>query len=367
MPSQCWFGAVIYRERYGSAAVAASPQTYAEPLNLSGCAIAILIWLSDIPAAMTGIDLLDGRLKFRHLNLVVAVAEHGSVVRAAEALHLTQPAATRTLRELEELLGARLFDRGPRGMTPTLSGSALVGHARLVLAEVRRAGEHLAGLREGQTGTVTVGTLLAGTSVLLPRAVAALKRERPRITVVVREATYDVLYQQLLAGEVDVVIGRLGPPPEPGRVRRHALYHEPIRLIARREHPLHVAGHPLALTDTLAHPWILPLEQTTLRGELEAVFDRHGLPLPADRVECTSILTVRALLLATDMIAALPELVVTGDDRLAALPVPLESVRRTVGTTVVADRTTTPAVREFLTHLDAEATQLRAALAEASG
>ncbi|MGW0662345.1 LysR substrate-binding domain-containing protein [Streptodolium elevatio] len=309
------------------------------------------------------IDLLDGRLKFRHLGLVVAVAEHGSVVRAAEALHLTQPAATRTLRELEDLVGARLFDRGPRGMTATVYGTAMVEHARLVLAEVRRAGEHLAGLREGQTGTVTVGTLLAGTSVLLPRAVAALKRERPRVTVVVREATYDVLYQQLLAGEVDVVVGRLSPPPEPGRVRQHALYHEPIRLMARRSHPLHLAGREVELAETLAHPWILPLEQTTLRGELEALFDRSGLPLPADRVECTSILTVRALLLATDMIAALPELVVTGDDQLAPLSVPLESVRRTVGTTLVAGRTMTPAVREFVRHLEVEGEELGAALA----
>ncbi|WP_206341635.1 MULTISPECIES: LysR substrate-binding domain-containing protein [Streptomyces] len=308
------------------------------------------------------IDLLDGRLKFRHLTLVAAIAQHGSVVRAAEALGLTQPSATRTLRELEELLGARLFEREPRGMTATLYGAALVEHARVILAEVHRAGDHLAGLREGHTGTVTVGTLLAGTTMLLPRAVAALKRERPRIIVVIREATYDVLYQQLLAGELDVIVGRIGPPPDPGRIRQHTLYHEPIRLIARRDHPLHAReAHP-TLADTHSHPWILPLEQTTLRGELKALFDRHGLSLPADRVECTSILTVRELLIATDMIAALPELVVTGDDKLAALPVPLESVRRTVGTTVVADRTGTPAVVEFLRHLETEGEALRATI-----
>lgn len=311
---------------------------------------------------MTTLDLLDGRLKFRHLTLLTAVADHGSVLRAAESLHLTQPAATRTLRELEDLVGARLFDRGPRGMTPTRYGTALVEHARLILAEVRHAGAHLAGLREGQTGTVTVGTLLAGTSVLLPRAVAALKRERPQVTVVVREATYDVLYGKLLAGDVDLIVGRLSPPPEPGRVRRHTLYHEPVRLVARRGHPLLSEPGPLRLADTLAHPWILPLEQTALRGELEELFDRQGLALPADRVECTSILTVRALLADTDMIAALPELVATGDDRLAALPVDLAEVRRTVGTTLVADREPTPVTRAFLRHLEDQGTQLRAAL-----
>ncbi|WP_406288400.1 LysR substrate-binding domain-containing protein [Embleya sp. NBC_00896] len=307
-------------------------------------------------------DLLDGRLKFRHLTLITAIAEHGGVSRAAEALHLTQPAATRTLRELETMVGVPLFERGPHGMSPTLYGDALVAHARVILAEVRRAGDHIAGLREGQTGTVTVGTLLAGTSVLLPRAVSALKRDRPGITVIVREATYDVLYPQLLAGEIDVVIGRLGRAEDAGRVRRTALYHEPIRLVVRRDHPLLDTARVLA--DTIAHPWILPLEQTALRSELARLFTRNGLPLPADRVECTSILTVRALLLGTDMIAALPELVVTGDERLAVLPVPLESVRRTVGTTLMADRTPTPAVSAFLACIGDQATALRAALGE---
>ncbi|MFI1577159.1 LysR substrate-binding domain-containing protein [Embleya sp. NPDC020630] len=307
-------------------------------------------------------DLLDGRLKFRHLTLITAIAEHGGVSRAAEALHLTQPAATRTLRELETMVGVPLFERGPHGMSATLYGTALVAHARAILAEVRRAGDHLASLREGQTGTVVVGTLLAGTSVLLPRAVSALKRERPGITVIVREATHDVLHPQLLAGEIDVVVGRLGPAADGGRVRRTALYREPIRLVVRRGHPLLDSARELA--DTIAHPWILPLEQTALRSELTQLFLRNGLALPADRVECTSILTVRALLLATDMIAALPELVVTGDDRLAVLPVPLESVRRTVGTTLLADRPPTPAVGAFLACIGEEAAALRAALGE---
>lgn len=314
-------------------------------------------------------NLLDGRLKFRHLSLLTAIAEHTSLVRAAESLHLTQPAATRSLRELEAITGVRLFERGPRGMTPTVFGAALVDHARVILAEVRRAGEQITGLREGQTGTVTVGTLLAGTNMLLPGAVARLKRERPNITVVVREATVDVLHQQLLAGEIDLLVGRLGPPTDPSRVRQHALCHEPVRLVTRRGHPLQTraAETSLTLADTVRYPWILPLEQTTLRTELTALFHRHDLPLPSDRVECTSILTIRGLLLGTDTIAALPELVVTGEDRLAILPLNLEAVRRTVGATLVRDRVMTPALRVFLGHLEREAAALRAALGAPDG
>ncbi|MFF9150133.1 LysR substrate-binding domain-containing protein [Streptomyces sp. NPDC055051] len=316
-------------------------------------------------------DLLDGRLKFRHLTLLIAVYEHGSVVRAAESLHLTQPAATRTLRELEAVAELPLFTRVPRGMLPTVYGEALVGHARAVVAEVRRAEEHLTGLRQGRDGTVTVGTLLAGANVLLPRAVARLKRERPRLTVVVREGTPDVLHPALLGGELDVIVGRVGAVSGDGeageRVRQRVLYREPIRLAVRAGHPLlderaDGDGPEVTLADALGHPWILPVEQTALRQELAALFVDRGLSLPVDRVECTSILTMRALLLQTDMVALLPELVLRDDEHLAALPVELPSVGRTVGVTEAAHRTRTPALEALLRHLDEEAALLRASL-----
>ncbi|MER7763985.1 LysR substrate-binding domain-containing protein [Streptomyces sp. NPDC097619] len=335
-------------------------------------------------------DLLDGRLKFRHLTLLVAIVQHGSVARAAESLHLTQPAATRTLRELETVADLPLFLREPRGMRPTVYGEALAGHARAVITEIRRAGEHLDGLRQGHEGTVTVGTLLAGANVLLPRAVARLKRERPRLTVVVREGTLDVLHPALLGGELDVIVGRVGPAPKDGeRLHQRMLYRERIMLAVRSGHPLlggaphgNRAGAgpaggeegsgpgaegPVTLTDALAYPWILPVEQTALRQELGALFVERGLTLPCDRVECTSILTMRALLLQTDMVALLPELVLREDERLAALPVDLPSVGRTVGTTEAVHRTRTPALLALLRHLDEEAALLRGTLGDVSG
>src|SRR5882724_13388004 len=91
--------------------------------------------------------LLDGRLKLRHLVLVATIAEQGSVVRAAERLRVTQPVVTRGLRELEAILGVELFDRGPRGVTPTIYGSAFLTHAQAVLTQVRQAGQHITELR----------------------------------------------------------------------------------------------------------------------------------------------------------------------------------------------------------------------------
>ncbi|WP_031464952.1 LysR substrate-binding domain-containing protein [Sciscionella sediminilitoris] len=301
-------------------------------------------------------DLLDGRLKLRHLVLLTAVAEHGRVVKAAEHLHLTQPVVTRGIHELEAALGVTLFERGARGMTPTTAGTVFVAHARAVLLELRRAGQHLGELGEGALGTVTIGTHLAGSNLLLPRAISRLKTERPNATVVVREATPDLLLADLISGEIDMMIGRLTSPDNP-RVQQYPLYREPIRLVVRTEHPACAMESP-ELGDLLDYPWIVPVRQTTLRQELEEVFANQGLPLPVDRTECTSMPTMRTLLLGADVIAALPSLITRDEERLVALPTPL-ATGRTVGVTVVPGATRAPIARLMLSQLEVVAGELR--------
>ena len=234
--------------------------------------------------------LLDGRLKLRHFVLADALTDLGSVVAAAARLRSTQPALTRTLRELEDILGVPLYERGPRGVVPTVYGAAFTEHARAILAQVTQAGEHQAELADARRGTVTVGSHLAGSNLLLPAAIARFKSERPLVTVTIREASPDALLTELEAGRVDLIVGRLAGVPDPGHTVRHTLYGEPVRLVARNGHPAR-ATEPLSLASLAAFPWILPGPETALRGELEEVFLRHDLALPENRVECTSILT----------------------------------------------------------------------------
>lgn len=302
--------------------------------------------------------LLDGRLKIRHLVLVCAIADVGTIVRAAESLHVTQPVVTRGLREVEELLGVPLFERLPRGVTPTEYGRPFIERARSVLAELRIAGEEVRLLQSGQLGTVTVGTHLTGSNLLLPRAIAGLKAEHPRLTVVVREGTPDILQQLLLAGDLDLTVGRLSSPV-PVRLEQERLHQEPIRLVARAGHPVHDSTQT-SLADLISYPWIFPLAQTALRAELEAVFFHQGLPLPANRVECTSMLTLRNLLVTTDVIAALPMFIAVDDRELRILPTPLSSIRRSVGVTMPKDRAPSAAATALLAHLRDEGARLAA-------
>lgn len=307
--------------------------------------------------------LLDGRLKLRHLVLVTTIAEQGSVVRAAEQLHITQPVVTRGLRDLEAILGVELFQRGPRGVTPTLIGTAFLEHARAVLAQIRQAGQHVTELNQGHIGTVTVGTHLAGSNLLLPKAILRMKDARPRVTVVVKEATPDVLAADLLAGRIDLMVGRLTPGDDGGQLTQIRLYQEPIRLVTRTSHPARSLPRP-SLSDLLSYPWVLPVSQTALRHELEEVFFAEGLPLPRDRVECTSILTLLHLLLDSDTVGALPMLIVEEDDRLATLSTALRSVHRLVGVTVPRDRALSPSATLLLDDLRHAAAEIRERLTD---
>lgn len=293
--------------------------------------------------------LLDGRLKLRHLTLVTAIAEHGSIMRAAEALHVTQPVVTRGLQEVEAIVAVALFDRGPRGVSMTIYGESFVDHARAILAQLRQAGQQIELLAQAELGTVTVGTHLAGSNLLLPRAIAALKTEHPTLTVVVREATPDTLQADLLAGDVDLTVGRLSASV-PTRLGQERLYLEPISLVARVDHPVYQRNSPI-LAELAVYPWIFPIGQTALRAELESMFLHEGVPIPVNRIECTSMLTLRHLLISTDVIAALPMLIATQDDKLAIIQTPLRSIRRSVGVTRSVDRPLSPGAGALLDHL----------------
>lgn len=305
--------------------------------------------------------LLDGRLKLRHLLLADALAEQGSVVAAARSLHITQPAATRALHELEDILGVALYERGPRGIAPTVFGVAFTEHARSVLAQLRQAGQHVSDLAHAEQGTVTVGTHLAGSNVLLPRAIARVKAAHPRLTVIVHEAAPETLLTDLEAGRIDCIVGRITAPGRRAGTTRKTLYDEPIVLVCRDGHPA-ARSSRLTLAGLARFPWIIPGAGVALRWELEQVFLRHHVDLPENRIECTSILTNRYLLAETNVIAALPLLIGREQPGLVVLPVSLEPISHTVGVTLPAARPLTPSAQALMRELEDVARQMHSSI-----
>ncbi len=306
---------------------------------------------------MDAVNLLDGRLKIRHLVLALAVAEHGGFARAARHLDITQPVVTRGIKEIEEVLGVDLFVRGAARAVPTLFAEVFLEHARGVVRHLKEAGRLASEASEGAVGTVTVASHLVGSNVLLPRAIILLKREWPRIRVVVRAGTPESLSGKLALGEVDLVVGRKGQLHPEMPVRHVDLYEEPFRIVARRGHPALSLDEP-TLARLLGFPWVLPVAGTSLRTELEDLFRRSSGTLPAEQIECAVSTTVQAILEETDYLAVMPETIAATHPSLGIVSTVLEGVSQSIVATLSNESTQSRSVQAMLSCLLAVARQI---------
>lgn len=286
------------------------------------------------------------RLKTRQLLLVVALAEEGNIHRAAAALNITQPAASKLLRELEETLQAPLFERMPRGMRPTLYGDALIRHARMVLGSLDQAQEELAALKAGRLGQVAVGAITSPGVRLLPAAVAAVKRMHANIRIIVDIDTSNVLLERLAQDKLDVVIGRLFPEHDKLRLHYEPFASEPVHAVVRCGHPLS-GGKPLVLADVQHGAWIVPPAGSVLRHRFELMFQRASLAPPSNIVEASALLFITRALEQSDMIAVLAEDVAryyAAHGMVDILPVPMECKMDDFGLITPAEKILSPAV-----------------------
>ena len=152
---------------------------------------------------------LRARLKTRQLMLLIAIGDEGNIHRAAEILNMSQPAASKLLKDLEDVLGLSLFDRLPRGMRPTWYGETMIRHARIALSSLSQAGSELEALKTGRFGEVGVGAITGPALSLLPQAVSIVAREHPDLRVQLLVESSDVLLERLAQSKLDIVIGRL--------------------------------------------------------------------------------------------------------------------------------------------------------------
>lgn len=245
------------------------------------------------------------RLKTRHLLLLMHLEEQGSVLRAAEAARMTQPAASKLLAEMEGLLGVPLFDRHARGVEPTWYGQVLIRRARTALLEIGRAQEEIAALRDGRMGQASIGTVVNPGTNLVPQAVAAVKREYPDILVRIEMDYSRPLVAKLLDGQLDLVIGRIMDPEGGADLVFESLSDEPHSAVVRTGHPLD--GRAQVRHEELApYGWILPPPDSVLRARLETMFLERGLLGPRNTIETSSLSVMINLLRVSDLVTALP-------------------------------------------------------------
>lgn len=248
---------------------------------------------------------LKARLKTRQLLLLIALDDHRNIHRAAEELHMTQPAASKQIKDLEEMLDVRLFERLPRGMEPTMFGETMIRHARMALTSLALAHDDIVALKAGLAGQVEVGIIMTPAMALMPRAISQVKQQAPKLRIGVHVEASNILLDKLQHGTLDFMIGRVLEKENTGGLIYEELIEEPACAVVRVGHPL-LANDRLGLGDIADQPWILPPQGSILRHRFDMMFRRAGLEPPSNVVDTTALLLITALLQQTDSLHVMP-------------------------------------------------------------
>lgn len=238
---------------------------------------------------------LLARGRLRQLQLLVALADCGSVQRAAQSMALSQPAATQALADLEALVGEALFERHARGVRPTAFGQVLLPMARSVVQSLRSATEGVAALQAGAQALLRLGCIPAGASGVLAATLPAWLRAHGGVQLDLVEDHSRHLLAELAADRLDALVCR-APPQMPGDWLFRALRDDQPALVAAAHHPL--AGQTqVPWAAACAYPWLLPHRGMALREHLAALWSDAVPCSPPVHALCTTSLPVIAALL----------------------------------------------------------------------
>jgi len=293
---------------------------------------------------------IRARLKTRQLLLLVALAEEGNIHRAAQVLNMSQPAASKLLKDLEDVLEVPLFERLPRGMRPTWYGETMIRHARVALASLNQAHDELQAAKAGQFGQVSIGAITSPALVVLPEAVKMVKTNHPDLRVSLQIETSDVLIEKLNQNKLDILVARLFAQHDKSDLRYEVLTEEPISVVARPGHPM-LESKDLQLKDMADAGWIVPPAGSVLRHRFELMFQELGLRAPVNLIETGALLFTTKMLQQTDMLSVLSTDVshyYATHGLLSILPIDLPCQMEAFGIITRRDRLLSPAAEVML-------------------
>lgn len=264
-----------------------------------------------------------GRLRFRHLQFLDILGRTRNLRLAAEQMHITQPAATKILADIEEIFGVSLFERLPREMRPTELGLLALRYSADTLAVHNKFFEEFYALKSGGHGHLTVGTISGPVAHPLSTSIRELKQRRPFLVIKIIEQSSDQLLLWLAERKIDVMVGRFTESWQQSHFNYQRLSGEQLWVVAGEHHPLRAATIP-GIADLAAWPWILYPRPTALRKVTDDIFSSASLTATLSIVETASFLNAFELLQSTDMLSLQPAAIVEKYVRkglLARIPV----------------------------------------------
>lgn len=298
----------------------------------------------------------ESRIKLRHLQCALAVKEHGGLQNAAKRLSISQPAVSKTIKELEDILGVRLFERGRHGAVPTAEGENFLRYAGSSVSALRSGLDGIAARNRGAE-SLAIGVLPTIAPAIMPRVALALRRKAPAVLLKVVTAANAELLTALKQRDVELVLGRLSDPEQMSGVTFEHLYSDPLVLVVRAPHPLLTEGD-LSFEALRRYPAVLATKGTIIRHSAESLLRSHGEAIPGDCIETLSISFARSVVLQSDAVWFVPLGAVEPDiaaGALVRLPVSTAGTEEPIGLMLRADHQPGAALRALIACIREEA------------
>jgi DNA-binding transcriptional LysR family regulator len=296
-------------------------------------------------------DRIGRRVKLRDLHIALAVAEAGSMTRAAEQLAVSYPVVSKTISELEHTLGVKLFDRSISGVEPTHYGRALLKSGVAVFDEMRKGLQQIEFIKQPDAGDLRIGSSIVTDAGLLPAIIDRFSQEFPRAVLhVLHENIAIQQYDNLRNRKAEMVFGRIPTTMTEPDLVAEPLFDEPPVVVAGSESRW-AKRRTLTLADLIEEPWVLAQPGSPARSLHEEVFRRSGLEVPSARVLTVSLHLHMRLLETGNWLGLIPASVMRFGGkgmRLKVLPVKVSSPPAPVGFVTVKDRTLTPLAERFI-------------------
>ena len=244
-------------------------------------------------------------MKLNHLRDVIAVAEHGSLRAASRHLGVAQPAITRSIREIEQELGAMLFARHAKGVRLTEIGQAFIGRAVAVQSELRRAREEVDQLKGRQVGEVTVALSTASSLSLMPSAVSAFRQRFPDAVLKISESFFQAVEPDVLSGVIDFYVGPIDVAATSQQFDVEKLFDNRRLVLGRKGHPLAGAR---SFRDLAGAEWIRPvLSGGSAEVDFDLLFEEQRLDRPKIALHARSAMVTLLAVINSNLLTILPE------------------------------------------------------------
>ena len=296
-------------------------------------------------------DRVGRRVKLRDLHIALAVAEAGSMSRAAEELAVSYPVVSRTIAELELTLGVKLFDRSISGVQPTPYGRALLKSSVAVFDEMRKGLQQIDFIKQPDAGELRIGSSIVSDAGPLPAIIERFSQDFPRAVLhVLHEDIAIQQYENLRNRNAELVLGRLTTTMNEPDLVAEPLFDEPL-VVAAGSESRWAKRRNLTLTDLIGEPWVLPTPGSLARSLQDEVFRRTGVDVPSARVLTVSLHLFIRLIETGRWLGLVPASTVRfGGKRLGikVLPIMTLSPPAPVGLLTVKDRTLTPLAERFI-------------------